>query len=178
MTSVFIHVSPMLLSHALRWSEAARAEFGVCGVGVDCGAVPAWTLWSRALARFYLPWVVGYYVGVFVLMGDYLKRRSYQTLFDRVVSKGPAAKALRVGFAATGASHELAQRAVYMMVHLLFGALSTGLAVLHWHSFAAHTAFVLAICAASAWNGATYYFTFFSAHYEEGVQKAVRRAAE
>ena len=77
MTSVFIHVSPMFLSHALRWSGAnpanSSSEFAVCDGGCDVGA---FTLWSRAILRVYIPWVTGYYAMVFLLMGDYLKRRS------------------------------------------------------------------------------------------------------
>ena len=117
MTSVFIHVSPMLLSHALRWSahDAKNPpQFAVCDGGCDVGP---FTLWSRAILRVYIPWVCGYYAMVFLMMGDYLKRRralrtyfgptpcsrtclssvfracrNYQTLFDRVVSQGAAAK--------------------------------------------------------------------------------------
>ena len=75
MTSVFIHVSPMLLSHALRWSahDAKNPpQFAVCDGGCDVGP---FTLWSRAILRVYIPWVCGYYAMVFLMMGDYLKRR-------------------------------------------------------------------------------------------------------
>lgn len=97
MTSVFIHVSPMLLSHTLRWLPPATADrahlfdtaapFAVCAPEpVGCAVSPL-TLWWTAMRRIYLPWIVLYYVWVFVLLGPRVKSRHYQTLYDRVVSK-------------------------------------------------------------------------------------------
>ena len=111
--------------------------------------VSAGTLLWQALHGFYVPWVVGYYIAVFVLMGDYLRSHHFQTLYDRVTSQGPASKALLTCFRLTGARHELAKRALYMATHLLFGVVTMSLAALHWRSFVAHSAFVFAICAAS-----------------------------
>jgi hypothetical protein len=36
---------------------------------------------------FYVPWLVLYYVWVFLVLGPRIKSRSYQTLYDRVVSQ-------------------------------------------------------------------------------------------
>ena len=43
----------------------------------------------KALANFYIPWIVGYYFFIFVVLGKYIKQRGFQTLYDRVTEKGP-----------------------------------------------------------------------------------------
>ena len=184
MTSVFIHISPMLLTHALRWADPRSHGFAICGAPAttatppDCGgSVSAWTLLRDATTLFYVPWILTYYVVTFLLLGDYLKSNRYQTLYDRVTTSGPAAKVMAKGFALTGARHDLAKRAVYMLSHLLFGVLTMSLAALHWHSYVAHSAFAIAICSASAWNASSYYFTHYAVKYEANIADQVRRAS-
>ena len=113
-----------------------------------------------------------------LVLGDYLKTNQYQTLYDRVTSQGPAAAVMKRSFALTGARHELIKRALYMGMHLLFGVTTMSLATLYWHSFAAHTTFILSICAASIWNASSYYFSHFAVKYEASVTEQVRLAAE
>ena len=92
-TSVFVHVSPMLLSYCLRWHAAAA--FAVCDDFPRCPApVPAALVWA-AFSRFYAYWLVIYYVFVFVVFGRYIHERGFQTLFDRVSAHGPLAPLLQ-----------------------------------------------------------------------------------
>jgi hypothetical protein len=83
--SVFIHVSPMLLTYGLRWYPS---EFNVCDDEFPtCGSVSASSLLSKALFRFYLWWIVLYYVWIFVFLGSYIESRSFKTLYDRVAGE-------------------------------------------------------------------------------------------
>jgi hypothetical protein len=59
-------------------------------------------------------------------------------------------------------SRRLYKKAVYMLMHLAMGVVTCGLATLFWHSRVAHSAFLLAICGASVWNAAGFYFTVFA----------------
>jgi hypothetical protein len=59
-------------------------------------------------------------------------------------------------------SRRLYKKAVYMMMHLAMGIVTCGLATLFWHSRVAHSTFILAICGASVWNAAGFYFTVFA----------------
>ena len=179
MTSVFIHVSPMLLTHALRWCNRATHEFAICAPGaLSCSGVSPLTMLWRAFAYFYLPWVGLYYVVTFLVLGDYLRSHKYQTLYDRVVSAGPASKMLKLGNRLTGAQHELAKKAVYMLSHVIFGAVTMSLGALFWKSFVAHTLFVMSICCASVWNASSYYFSHFAVKYEAQVEERVREASK
>ena len=158
---------------ALRWTDRTTHAFAVCDG--SCSAVAPAGLLMRALTRFYLPWVIGYYCCVFILLRDFLATRRFQTLYDRVTSQGPASRALLACFKLTGARHELAKRALYMATHLVFGCVTMAIAILMWYSFIAHTAFVFAIGAASVWNASSFYFSVFARKYESSVEEIVRR---
>ena len=180
MTSIFIHVSPMFLTFCLRWTDRTTHPFAICDAPLNesCMGVSSYTLLINAFTTFYLPWIVLYYLITFIALGDYLKTRNYQTLYDRVVNAGPAAKVMSSAFSLTGARHELAKKAIYMFSHLIFGVVTMSFATLHWHSFAAHAAFCVAICSASIWNASSYYFSHFAVKYESQVAEKVKSEAE
>ena len=94
-TSVFIHLSPAVLTYGLRWHADPR--FAVCADPPACGgpATAPGAMLSRALLRLYVPWLLAYYVWVFWLMGRRVKERGLQTLYDRVSSSGPLAPLLQ-----------------------------------------------------------------------------------
>lgn len=168
-TSVFIHASPMLLTFGLRWhGQAGDDGFVVCSAedaGVPTLAdyvpgsvcdVPTMTLLWQALANFYIPWIVGYYFFIFVVLGKYIKQRGFQTLYDRVTEKGPLKPLLS---ALTKMHvHGLIKRLVYLVCHLGFGVLTMLMASIYWRTFWGHLAFIAIIVSSTAWNGATHYF--------------------
>jgi hypothetical protein len=162
-TSVFVHVSPLLLSYCLRWHASA---FAVCGSDFPKCAepAPAELAWA-AFSRFYIYWLVLYYVFVFVFLGRYIHERGFQTLFDRVSSHGPLAPLLQRLTRDGESELRLVKKAAYIFVHGVLGTLSMSLAAwLFWTSQAAHLAFIVAMCAASAWNGSGFFFVDLRAH--------------
>ena len=169
-TSVFIHVSPMLLTYGLRWYPDPR--FTVCNAPPACDDVTAAPLFWNALSRFYIWWIVLYYVWIFLVLGSYIERRGFQTLYDRVSTSGPLSGLLR-----RLTVHHLIKKAVYISMHLLFGSATMLLATVFWHSREAHIAFLVAIFTASAWNASSHYFEVFSKKYELLLQNAERKGA-
>ena len=171
-TSVFVHVSPMLLTYGLRW--ARDADFSVCAggapacppaaaaaIGEDESA--AGLVWL-ALRNFYAPWLAGYYFFVFVVLGRYIFERGFQTLFDRVSTSGPLAPLLRRLTREGESELRLLKKTAYIAVHGAFGTLTMLLAAaVLWTSQAAHLCFIIAICTASAWNASSFYFVEFGA---------------
>lgn len=159
-TSVHIHVSPMLLTFGLRWYPDSR--FVICDDPPACQSVSAGTLMWNALTKFYIWWIVLYYVWVFLVLGSYIQRNGFQTLYDRVTTKGPMSFVLkRIN------AHHLIKKAVYISLHLVFGVLTMALACVFWYSFWAHMVFLGAICTASVWNAASFYFEAFSPKYDK-----------
>jgi hypothetical protein len=96
-TSVFIHVSPMMvrcrqtsLSHpdavaqvtyGIRWYAS---DFAVCENWPSCSDTSGLRMLWNTLTRFYLWWILLYYLWVFVFLGPYIESRSFKTLYDRV----------------------------------------------------------------------------------------------
>lgn len=62
-----------------------------------------------------------------------------------------------------------AQPLAYMSVHITLTTMTFAMCKLWWASYEAHTVFLLCILAVSAWNGASYYFDYFSKHYFAGL---------
>eukprot|EP00301_Raphidiophrys_heterophryoidea_P011661 c17823_g1_i1.p1 GENE.c17823_g1_i1~~c17823_g1_i1.p1 ORF type:complete len:360 (-),score=62.00 c17823_g1_i1:57-1136(-) len=174
-TSVFIHISPMFLTYGLRWHY--DDQFTVCddmnGDGKadlgDCGSVGSVQLLWDAMTKFYLWWIVLYYVWVFVVLGKYIEQKGFQTLYDRVTNSGPLAPLLR-----RIQAHHLIKKAVYILFHLVFGFLTMMLACVLWHNHACNFLFLLAMPAASAWNAATFYFDVFSKKYEKILESSTQ----
>eukprot|EP00672_Neobodo_designis_P020255 CAMPEP_0174837200 /NCGR_PEP_ID=MMETSP1114-20130205/6579_1 /TAXON_ID=312471 /ORGANISM="Neobodo designis, Strain CCAP 1951/1" /LENGTH=403 /DNA_ID=CAMNT_0016071249 /DNA_START=54 /DNA_END=1263 /DNA_ORIENTATION=- len=168
MTSVFIHTSPMLLSYALRWYPS---PFKVCANWPECSSdrdpnVEIGTMLWNAHAKFYLWWVVIYYLWVYVVMNRRIQERGYKTLYDRVSSRGPTKFLTKVS------RNHLVQKAAYMVVHVGFATFTMLLATAYWRSQAAHLVFIAAILATSAWNASGFYFTVFANKYAEDLREA------
>ena len=158
----------MMLTYGLRWyiSPGVAPDFSICdptasslqdGMVATCETGFTSYVWD-ALIYFYLPWVVLYYVGVFVLLGDYLKTKGYQTLYDRVTRSGP----LKPILARTQGMHDLIGKFVYVLCHLVFGTITISITFLWWNNHVAHFAFILTICTSTLWNGAGHYSAIFT----------------
>jgi hypothetical protein len=163
MTSVFIHTSPMLLTYALRWNQT---PFKVCSNFPECSDenTGPLTMLYNAHSKFYLWWVIIYYVWVYLIMSRRIKDRGYKTLFDRVSSRGPTKFLTKVS------QNDLVQKAAYMVVHVAFATFTMVLATAYWRSQIAHFVFIMMILATSAWNASGFYFTVFANKYAEDAR--------
>lgn len=195
-TSVFIHMSPMIVTFGLHWHES---DFDIKS---DSDSV--WDLLWPSLV-LYAVWMVGYYVWVFVVRRKRVEQRGYETLFHylltlpvvaavlqvlggKVVGVGrKLKKAASVGANRTegsetktkareaeeaetetvSASQDFVNKAVYLLLHYTFGLATMMLALLMWHSFYAHFAFMLAIAFGSAWNASLYYFQYIQYYVDD-----------
>jgi hypothetical protein len=151
--SVFIHVSPMLLTYGLRWYD--QSDFTVCNDFPECYSVDSKTLILNAMLKFYLWWIVLYYVWIFICLGTYIESRSFKTLYDRVA--GNQMKFLFGKGSALESFPHLVKKAVYMCTHVVFGAVTMTLASVFWTSRSAHMLFILTICACSCYNASKHY---------------------
>ena len=163
MTSVFIHTSPMLLSYCIRWTRTEK--FAVCKEFPECASTSGFDLVWNALSRFYLEWVVLYYIWVYIVMDHRIKARGYKTLFDRIISRGPTRHIAKIS------RSEIVQKTIYMLTHCLFATATMVLATFYFRSQVAHFVFIVGILAASAWNASGFYFTVFLQQYQTELYK-------
>eukprot|EP00811_Abedinium_folium_P034803 NODE_7654_length_1560_cov_20.866015.p1 GENE.NODE_7654_length_1560_cov_20.866015~~NODE_7654_length_1560_cov_20.866015.p1 ORF type:complete len:390 (+),score=74.47 NODE_7654_length_1560_cov_20.866015:153-1322(+) len=166
-TSAVIHLSPMLLCYGLRWYPGSH--FTVCPPD-GCLSVPVLDLFANALGRFYLWWIVLYYVWIFVLLGDYIEQNGYQTLWDRILTMkvlglGPGLKGmLKRGWP------KLCVQFVYLCIHLLFALFTFCIASVLWYSQLAGFLFLAAVATSTVVNAADFYFDLFESQYDAALK--------
>ena len=122
--------------------------------------------------------MVLYYVWVFGVRAQAVEQRGYETLFTYLMTLPLIGSIINVlgtdvietsksvtGLSRANTSHRngwssFVTKAMYLLLHYTFGVVAMLLAVLLWHSFAAHFVFVLSILFGSAWNGSLFYFKY------------------
>ena len=173
MTSVVVHVSPLLLSFGLRWHAAPVSDeglgarhFQVCPSNETCSDISALQLIWDTLIGFYLWWLVLYYVWIFIALGSYIERHSYQTLWDRILVMKPVGPVLQ---SLLKKWPKLLVQLVYLLLHLAFSTATMLVAVVLWHSQVAHFAFLTAIVLSTIKNAGDFYFDVIGSKYEEAA---------
>jgi hypothetical protein len=167
-TSVFIHASPMLLTFGLRWHSTERSGFIVCDGLAEPGepcTIPSTKMVHAALTKFYLLWIFCYYIAVFVVMNDYIRKKGFQTLYDRVTEKGPLRRVLQM----VDGGH--LKKVVYLFCHLMYGVVTMFIATIYWQSYLGHLLFIITIMTSTAWNGGNFYFNAFSRQQDAKLAK-------
>ncbi|KNH07723.1 Membrane transporter [Perkinsela sp. CCAP 1560/4] len=151
MTSIFIHISPMLLSYCIRWygSETSQAQFAVCDNFPVCDDISQKDLLISANVYFYVWWCILYYIWVFIVLSDRIKSRGYQTLFDRVVRKWPAILNI--------SKLDWVRKFVYVFIHFVLSNGAMVVATYCWSHFWAHVGLILLISGIASWNAAGHY---------------------
>mmetsp|Transcript_19791 Transcript_19791/g.30978 ORF Transcript_19791/g.30978 Transcript_19791/m.30978 type:complete len:394 (-) Transcript_19791:65-1246(-) len=150
MTSIFIHISPMLLSYCIRWyGSETNQQFAVCDNFPTCDDVTAGQLMIDANMKFYVWWCILYYIWVFVILHERIKSRGYQTLFDRVAKRWPGI--LKIS------KLDCIRKFVYVLIHFVLSNLSMVIATYCWSHFWAHVGFILLITGIASWNAAGHY---------------------
>ena len=162
LTSVFIHICPMLLTYSLRWHHSET--FAVCADPLPlrmsqlqyptpaCTGISPLELLYNACAKFYVLWTLFFFLLVFVLLADKVKERGYKTLWDQVAFV-PAMEKIFALFVRLGVPRQsLAMKAIYMAVHLTFALLTMAIATGFWYNQILHLTFLLFIGGCAAWS--------------------------
>ncbi|KAK9844314.1 hypothetical protein WJX74_000680 [Apatococcus lobatus] len=169
LTSLFMHMSPALVGWAVHWYPnqlrvptetwpAAQQEEWYTGTFFQLVILPMGP---------YLLWSITYYLKIFVISKERVQQENYQTLF-KYMTKNKKALAAKIVLRASPPFQPL----LYMLMHLILCQAATATAYIWWHSYWAHTAFLVGCIGVSAWNGANYYFHVFAKRYLASVGAA------
>jgi len=164
LTSIFIHICPMLLTYTLRWHPSET--FSVCADPLPlrpsqlfglymtpaCSGLTPLQLLYNAVMKFYVLWTLFFFVLVFVILADKVEKRKLKTLWDQVAYV-PAMEKIFARFIQFGVPRQsLTMKAIYMGVHLVFAITTMGFATLFWYNQLLHFFFVCFIGALAAWS--------------------------
>ena len=165
-TSVIIHFSPCLCVYTLRWFSSSNTHAFHAIVHDDSYStfdilfytLIGWTFWACC-----------YYVKCFVVDRQKAIEKKYDTLFLYVKqAKGnPMSEWVRNG----KGSIILNPYVRYMSLHGALMLLSTSISLIWWEYFWLNTLFVCTVCTGAFWNGAGFYFVWFSSKYNTSVKK-------
>lgn len=191
MTSVFIHLSPVVLFWCLRWGGGfgiSRLEgwfpntFDICR-GADaevvdqCLTFPKVFYWCDACpgtiqefvvypaALYLIVWAIPYYLLVFVIFKGAIKRNKKETLYDYLMTD-PSMSAFVRKFP------EPCWPMAYILQHFIVMVISGALTIVFWHNFIIHSAFCGILTFMAIRNGSTYTFRVFGMRYAQNLLSA------
>lgn len=140
-TSVFIHVSCMLLSYCMRWHTVYLANN-------DNESWLSFIIWGILL---YSIWACIYIFIMFMVLRDRIKLRGNMTMFDWAINQTKLSKLKKF------ISSEKIQQAFYSVAHGTVITMALIISPVFWYYKHLHFAYVMFILTMSFWNGSRYY---------------------
>jgi hypothetical protein len=189
--ALFIHISPPLVTWAMRWHAKAHEDAfpGILPVGeiltddADHGKGPSYLNLILPALRVYFAWWIVFSTWMVLdgrLRGNtesaarHEKSRFYGKTHDTVYHRtlgGNAANALGklAGYDPTR-SHALKPVVTYLLVHAVSCVSLIGASPIFYRSFFAHTAYCASLLSCSVWNGARRYSWTMTRGYEKRLR--------
>ncbi len=174
--SLFIHLSPAMVTWTMRWSAAdVHAVWpGVFGAPLNedlrfIDIFGAGVIFYLIHASFYVPWLLVY--GRF--HGINLKQDDYDTVYQSTVKKLPKSLLKKIGYT-DKTKTAIKPAIIYYFFHMLAVFLTFTWAYLCYISFWVHTLFLVTCFTLSAWWGSMTYFNMMTKFYESRFTKYLK----
>jgi hypothetical protein len=183
--ALFIHISPPIVTWAMRWHPAAheRAFPGILptrDLGDAEHAVAYKALVAPALCTYFAWWFAFAAwmmldgrrrgnVGNAGTAGD-KKSKTHDTVYHRTLGGAEANALGKLAGYNPNASHKKTPVAKYLLAHAVLCVALICVSPLFYRSYAAHTAFVCALLCCSVWNGARRYYWIMTKGYEKRLR--------
>lgn len=183
--ALFIHISPPIVTWAMRWHPEAheRAFPGILptrDLGDAEHAVAYKALVAPALCTYFAWWFAFAAwmmldgrrrgnVGNAGTAGD-KKSKTHDTVYHRTLGGAEANALGKLAGYNPNASHKKTPVAKYLLAHAVLCVALICVSPLFYRSYAAHTAFVCALLCCSVWNGARRYYWIMTKGYEKRLR--------
>eukprot|EP01118_Nematostelium_gracile_P007413 TRINITY_DN2414_c0_g1_i1.p1 TRINITY_DN2414_c0_g1~~TRINITY_DN2414_c0_g1_i1.p1 ORF type:complete len:387 (+),score=65.90 TRINITY_DN2414_c0_g1_i1:56-1216(+) len=159
-TSVYIHLTPALVSWTIRWSETT---YSPCDANSTISLMDA-IVWPVLI---YCLWQLAYYIKVNQIDKHKFENNkemmtSYRWLTSEKQNRSLIYKLSNI----YGKKYQMWWYGIWQLVYTILTVLPIKL---FYQSYIAHTAFLLLICAISCWNGANFYIEVFSVRYQQTI---------
>ncbi len=171
--ALFIHISPPIVTWALRWHAPAHAAAfpGILPVPASASEVhaPYLDLVRPALILYFAWWLA--YTAWLLVHGrhhGHVSKSKHDTIYHSTLCNPKLGKP--AGFDPKDPA-KVTPVVWYMLTHAFISIVLICISPLWWRSYVAHTAYVSALLATSVWNGAKKYFYMMTTGYERALEK-------
>ena len=178
--SLFIHLSPAMVTWTMRWSalEVHAAWPGVFGSPLNedlqfIDIFGAGVIFYLIHASVYIPWLICY--GRF--HGFNISPDDYDTVYQSIIKGLPKSLQMKFGYTSDNKS-ALKPVLIYYSIHMFLTFLTFTWAYLCYMSFWVHTLFVATCFTLSAWWGSMTYFNMMTTFYQSRFNKYLKGLKE
>lgn len=165
MTSLFIHVSPVLTVWGIRWHSTTEQGFPLCyspsAAGPDgCHNVDMWDIVVYPML-LYIVWQLLYIAVVEVWRGERVEKRKYETSYKWIVERAKKGFLYNM-FTVFGHKH---RKTMFIIWQFVYTTLSILPAYLSYHYNFLNILLVTVVMTVASYNGACFYIDVFSQRY-------------
>lgn len=164
LTSLAIHVIPMVSVWNLRWSTLPNEKANEYYLDMDLDYSPPLLQVIKDSTFTYLIWAVPYSALLFSIKYEKIKQRKYDCLFMYCAGLPVFQPILDFG----GRDR---LPLIFMTGHFIYYISSVLIAYVCFHFFYLHSIWMLATLYISFWNGASFYMDYFAKKYQYSLEK-------
>lgn len=164
MTSVFIHISPVLVTYCIRWFNKefpiSQQRYGVCEEDSDCSSFIYTAIFP---ILFYIGWILLYGFSIKFIIP--MPSEEYLTSFRYLTRKGQPLNFLNkmpYGWF------------LYAIGNIIVTFIMLCPTILFYHSQILNFLLGIVVVSVAIWNGAGYYIHIFSKRYEKMLQDEIK----
>jgi hypothetical protein len=143
-TSVFIHLSVMLLSYVYRWNDDNFSK------NINLYN-ESWLSFIIYGSIFYMIWSIFYIIMLFFVLRERILSRGNITMFDWAINETPLSNLKKLS------TNEKVQQILYSCFHCIAVSVAFMIAPIFWYSQTLHFCYIIFIIANGFWNGSKYY---------------------
>ncbi|KAF7727913.1 hypothetical protein EC973_006912 [Apophysomyces ossiformis] len=177
-TSVFIHIFPPLVTYTIRWMPELQQSFDATHRNARFPAlaeIPAMSFRDGVVFSTiaYLIWQVLYFVFIIVKRREKVESGLRLTSYSWLLNDSQGRKGfIQHASYAFGPKYKIY---MFMLLQLVYNVVTTIPTYFLYKSFWLHTTFLVAMFAASVWNGASYYIEVFSRRYNLEIEQLIKK---
>ncbi|KAG0174785.1 hypothetical protein DFQ28_004479 [Apophysomyces sp. BC1034] len=177
-TSVFIHIFPPLVTYTIRWMPELQQSLDATQRNTRFPAlaeIPTMnfkdTMFFSTVA--YLIWQVLYFIFIIVKRREKVESGLRLTSYSWLLNDSQGRKGfIQHASFVFGPKYKIY---MFMLLQLVYNMATTIPTYFLYKSFWLHTTFLIAMFAASVWNGASYYIDVFSRRYNLEIEQIIKK---
>lgn len=157
-TTLLIHSNPPLVLFLIRWHDYSKV-FYPASIGTEKLEWAFVFSWYKSITSIWLVWSVVYYLIIFVVFKNYIKRNKLESLFNHSL-KGTFGKTVMM-------FGERWSGVIFMIIHFFDVMILSGFSMVFYYNYWIGLIWIVCLHMLAVHNGAKYYIDFHSSRYQK-----------